>query len=75
MKGRLLKEKVFAFIETQFKDKETMEKLNSKIFQPIINNIFIQIYPYFILCLVIVISLFVILFLILFLNIRGIYIK
>jgi hypothetical protein len=54
-------------------DKETVDKLNLKIFNPIVNNIFLQIYPYFIFFSVIIISLFVLLFSILFLNIKGLY--
>ncbi len=54
-------------------DKETVDKLNLKIFNPIVNNIFLQIYPYFIFFSVIIISLFVLLFSILFINIKGLY--
>lgn len=54
-------------------DKPTMDKLNEKIFKPIINNIFIQMYPYIILVSIIVLSFFVLLLLILWVNIRGIY--
>ena len=54
-------------------DKPTMDKLNEKIFKPIINNIFIQMYPYIIFVSIIVLSFFVLLLLILWVNIRGIY--
>lgn len=54
-------------------DKPTMDKLNEKIFKPIINNIFLQMYPYIIFVSIIVLSFFVLLLLILWINIRGIY--
>ena len=57
----------------QINDKPTMDKLNVKIFKPIINNIFLQMYPYIILVSIIVLSFFVLLLLILWVNIRGIY--
>ena len=64
---------LFDKFSDSFNDKETVDKLNLKIFNPIVNNIFLQIYPYFIFFSVIIISLFVLLFSILFLNIKGLY--
>ncbi len=64
---------LFDKISDSLNDKETIDKLNLKIFNPIVNNIFLQIYPYFIFFSVIIISLFVLLFSILFINIKGLY--
>jgi len=57
----------------QLNNEETMNSMNIKIFKPIINNIFIQIYPYIIFISIIIISLFIILFSILFVNIKTLY--
>ena len=57
----------------ELNNKETMDIMNIKIFKPIINNIFVQIYPYIIFFSIIILSLFIILISILFLNIKSLY--
>ena len=52
-------------------EKQTIDHLNENIFDPIINHIFLQLYPYIILFSVIILTLFVLLISILFLNIRN----
>ena len=49
----------------ELNNKETMDIMNIKIFKPIIDNIFVQIYPYIIF--------FSIIISILFLNIKSLY--
>tara|TARA_B110001469_G_C9554853_1_gene275219 strand:- start:710 stop:934 length:225 start_codon:yes stop_codon:yes gene_type:complete len=60
-------------IEKELNDEGTMKKLNEKIFVPIINNLFIQMYPYFIFISIIIICLFILLFTILILHIKSLY--
>jgi hypothetical protein len=57
----------------ELNNKDTMDIMNIKIFKPIINNIFVQIYPYIIFFSIIILSLFIILISILFLNIKSLY--
>jgi|TARA_B110000285_G_C14888109_1_gene497212 hypothetical protein len=57
----------------ELNNKETMDIMNIKIFKPIIDNIFVQIYPYIIFFSIIILSLFIILISILFLNIKSLY--
>mgnify|MGYP003388776560 CR=1 FL=1 len=64
-----LSDKVFE----ELNNKETMDIMNIKIFKPIIDNIFVQIYPYIIFFSIIILSLFIILISILFLNIKSLY--
>ena len=59
--------------QIELNKQENMDKMNNKIFKPIINNIFVQLYPYIILFSIIIITLFVLMFSILFMNIRYIY--
>lgn len=54
-------------------EKQTIDHLNENIFHPIINHIFLQLYPYIILFSVIILTLFVLLISILFLNIRSMH--
>ena len=64
-----LSDKVFE----ELNNKETMDIMNIKIFKPIIDNIFVQIYPYIIFFSIIILSLFIILISILFINIKSLY--
>ncbi len=57
----------------ELNNKDTMDIMNIKIFKPIIDNIFVQIYPYIIFFSIIILSLFIILISILFLNIKSLY--
>jgi len=66
----LILDKIINNIGSELKGKETMNNLKEKVIQPIILNTILQLYPYLILAVVIIVTLFVLIFTILFLNIK-----
>jgi len=73
MQIKKILDKISDKIFEELNNKDTMDNMNIKIFKPIIDNIFVQIYPYIIFFSVIILSLFIILISILFLNIKSLY--
>ena len=71
MNIKLIIEKLSDKIFNELNDEETLSIINSKIFNPIINNIFLQLYPYIILLSIIIISLFILLVSVLIINIKD----
>jgi hypothetical protein len=69
MKIKHLKENFLNLIKKELKDETNIEHLND-IFKPIVHNIIYQMYPYFILFTIIIISILLFLIILLFINIK-----
>ena len=70
MKMNIILDKIINNIGLELKNEKTLNNLKKKVIQPIILNTIIQLYPYLILSIVIIVTLFVLIFTILFLNIK-----
>jgi hypothetical protein len=69
MKIKHLKKNFLNLFKKELKDEKNIEQLND-IFKPIVHNIIYQIYPYFILFTIIIVSILLFLIIILFINIK-----